>query len=222
VRLLNTAVLALLGTSLLSASGLIIVNPGFENPDISTGVFGGCTGSITGGTYIYDPAGCGQGWTFESSSGLTRNPSAFDNPVGPDGSAQSAFLQGISDFSQTITGITIGSVYTISFYATQRTCCDGSLAQTISVEFDGTILTFNGGLSTTVLPNTKGWTLYTTDPFVAQDSTAVLKFSGNYGNGDATAFVDVVTSAETVPEPGTWGLAASGIVGLIWSRRRRR
>jgi hypothetical protein len=223
MRLLNVAVLTFLGTSLLSASGLIIVNPGFENPNISVGAFGGCSGPFSGGTYIYDPTGCGQGWTFVGSSGLTRNPSAFSNPVGPDSSPQSAFLQNLGSFSQTITGINIGSIYTISFYAAQRNCCDGNLAQTISLEFDGVSLTFNGGLSTSVLPTTAGWTQYTTDPFLAQNSTAVLKFSGNYRGADSTAFVDVITSTETqtAPEPGTWALLVSGMVGLIWSRRRK-
>ena len=216
--------LTLLGSALLCASGLNIANSGFETPDISVGLFGGCSGTTTGATYIYNPTGCGQAWTFQGSSGLTRNPSGFSNPVGPDNSPQEAFLQNIADFSQTITGVNIGSLYTISFWAIQRNCCDNSFAQTVSVQFDGTPLTFNSAASTSVLPTTSGWTQYTTDSFVALNSTAVLRFSGSYAGFDATAFVDQITSTETAPtpEPGTWGLLASGLGGLIWSRRRKK
>src|SRR5204863_159178 len=108
---LNVVFLTILGSSLLCASPLSIANSGLESPDISFG-FGGCSGTTTGSIYIYDPTGCGQGWTFQGGSGLTRNPSGFNNPVGPDGSAQSAFLQNSSGtFFQSITGIDAGSLY---------------------------------------------------------------------------------------------------------------
>jgi hypothetical protein len=220
MRLFKVAVFTLVSSALLCASALTIPNSDFETPDLTSG-FGGCSGSPSGSVYIYNPTGCGQAWTFVGGSGLTRTPSAFNNPAGPDGSSQSAFLQDSSSFSQTITGIDVGSQYTLSFWALQRNCCDGSGAQTISVSFDGTALTFNNAGS--VLPSTSGWTEYTTDSFVAQDATAVLQFSGNYSGYDATAFVDQISSTESAaPEPGTWGLLASGLGGLLWSRRRKK
>jgi hypothetical protein len=222
--LLRVSLITFLGSTLLCASGLNIGNSDFETSDLSVGVFGGCSGGFSGVTYLYNATGCGQVWNFQGGSGLTRDPSAFNNPGGPDGSPQSAFLQDISDFSQTVTGIDVGSTYTLSFFAIQRTCCDGSFAQTVSLEFDGTPLTFSSGASTSVLPTTAGWTLYTTDSFVAQNATAVLRFIGNYGGADATAFVDQISSTETsaAPEPGTWGLLATGLGGLIWSLRRKK
>jgi hypothetical protein len=72
-----------------------------------------------------------------------------------------------------------------------------------------------------VLPGTVNWTQYTTDPFVTTSATAVLMFKGNNASGDSTAFVDQISS-NAVPEPGTWGLIASGLSGLIWSRRRKK
>jgi hypothetical protein len=216
---LRVSALVLLGSGLLCASGLNIGNSGFEAVDISSG-FGGCSGSITGSTYIYNPAGCGASWTFENGSGLTHSPSGFGNPLGPDGSPQSAFLQGPADFYQSITGVDVGGIYSISFYAFQRNCCDGSLAQTISVEFDGQLLTFSA--STAVLPVTSGWTLYTTDAFVATNSVGILKFSGNYKGGDASAFVDQISSTESgvAPEPGTVGLLIGGFAAMVTCRYR--
>ena len=222
MRLFNVAVVTLFGSALLCASGLTIPNSDFETPNIASGL-GGCSGSPAGGIYIYNPTGCGQSWTFVGGSGLTRTPSAFNNPTGPDSSSQSAFLQDIGSFSQTITGIDIGSQYSLSFWAIQRTCCDSSSGQTISVNFDGASLTFNSAADASVHPGTGGWTEYTTDSFVAQHASAVLRFSGSYTGYDATAFVDQITSTETAaPEPATWGLLVSGLGGLLWSRRRKQ
>jgi hypothetical protein len=220
MRLLQLTAIVFFSSALLSADSLNILNSGFEVPNLSTGVFGGCVGPISGPVYIYGATGCGAAWTFEGGSGLTQSPSAFGNPLGPDGSAQAAFLQETGDFYQTISGIDAGGLYTISFYAVQRNCCvNGNLAQTVTLTFGGATLTFNGGASTSVHPDASGWTLYTTDPFVAQGGDEVLKFNGNYTLGDATAFVDQISSTETgvVPEPGTWGLLAGGLGGLIWA-----
>lgn len=220
MRFRRISLLAFLGSTLLCASGFTISNSGFETPDLTFGL-GGCTGPISGPQYVYNPTGCGQAWSFQNNSGITRNGSAFGNPVGPDSSAQSAFLQDLGNFSQSITGLNIGSAYTVSFYAMQRTCCDASLGQTVSVQFDGVTLTFNSAADSFVHPDASGWILYTTDSFVASNSTGLLTFLGNYEGADATAFIDQIASTE-VPEPGTFGFLGAALAGLVWLRKRKK
>jgi hypothetical protein len=145
MHLLKVGLLTIFSSLLLSASSLNIVNSGFETPNISVGVHGGCAGS-GGANFVYNPSGCGQAWAFLNLSGLAHNTSAFGNPLGPDSSAQVAFLQNVSSsFSQTITGIDIGATYTISFFANERNCCGaGDLAESVSVLFRGVLGPIHG------------------------------------------------------------------------------
>src|SRR6202023_3317857 len=121
MHLLKVGLLTIFSSLLLSATSLNIVNSGFETPDISVGVHGGCAGS--GGTnFVYNPSGCGQDVVFLNLSGLVHHSSALGNPLRPNSAAQVGFLQDVSGFSQTIPGIDIGTSYTISFFTNERNC----------------------------------------------------------------------------------------------------
>lgn len=156
-------------------------NSGFETP------------ALGANQYQYNPAGAV--WTFSAQSGangsgVTANSSAFTaaNAPAPEGN-QVAFLQGVASISRTLTGLTPGANYTVTFAAAQRTG-NQSGAQTWNVTLDGTTLAkFNPGASATYFSD------YSVS-FVATATSQTLAFAGtNLNTGDNTVFIDNVRLA---------------------------
>jgi|ERR1039458_10624895 hypothetical protein len=111
---LSLSLLLLVGTGLVTSASSIPV------PDNSFEVsLGGLGGTIFGPGYTYNPTGTGVDWSFQGDSGITQNNTAWGFSNAPDGT-QVAFLQEVSDASQTISGFTSGDEYTLSFYLEQR------------------------------------------------------------------------------------------------------
>ena len=91
-----------------------VANFSFETPTQSSGAY----------AYQYNPASAG--WTFSAASGLNGSGIStnytlitYGNTTAPNGS-QVAFLQGTGTITQTLTGLTIGKLYTVTFSAAQR------------------------------------------------------------------------------------------------------
>ncbi|MCW3058512.1 MAG: hypothetical protein JWQ02_333 [Capsulimonas sp.] len=99
--------------------------------------FGFETPSVGAGNYQYAPTG--GSWTFGGSSGngsgIVANGSGFGNPNAPQG-GQAAFVQGSGKMSQTLSGLTPGAIYTVTWAAEQR---PGN-AQTWDVALDGAVI----------------------------------------------------------------------------------
>jgi fibronectin type 3 domain-containing protein len=152
-----------------------LANTGFETPSV--------------GTYQYNPSG--GSWTFtaqsgNSGSGLVANGSAFSNPNAPQG-VQAAFLQSTSTISQTVSGLTTGTVYTVTFDAAQRSNGNNG-GQTWNLTMNGTtIASFAPPQSaTSYLPYSA--------QFTATASSETLAFVGTDTNGgDNTIFLDAVS-----------------------------
>lgn len=114
---------------IVAAGGMsvIVTNSSFESP------------SLGAGKHQYNPSS--GSWTFSGNgstptgSGLCANGSAFGNPNAPQG-GQVAFLQGTGTISQTISGLTPGTTYTITFLAGQRS----GNAQTWEVKLDDSVV----------------------------------------------------------------------------------
>ena len=145
---------------------LIVLNAGFETPVVGNG------------NYQYNPSG--GSWTFGGTSGLIGNGSGFSNPNALEG-IQAAFIQYHGTISQTISGLTPGQAYTLSYFAAQR---PGN-SQTWNVKIDNTVIQTNsaGGTSYAIYAAT----------FIATAATHVLSFVGTDlgGSGD-TVFIDNV------------------------------
>jgi fibronectin type 3 domain-containing protein len=151
-----------------------LANTGFETPSV--------------GTYQYNPSG--GSWTFtaqsgNSGSGLAANGSAFSNPNAPQG-VQVAFLQGTATISQAISGLTTGTVYTVTFDAAQRTGNNGG--QTWNLTMNGTTIA-----SYAPAQSATSYVPYSVQ-FTATASSETLAFVGTDTNGgDNTIFLDTVS-----------------------------
>lgn len=166
-----------------TAAGLITVpNSGFETPVIST--------------YQYNPGG--GSWTFNSSSGISRNSSAFtkNNPAAPEGT-QVAFVQGGNgSFSQLLYGFIPGATYRITFSAAQRS---GYVGQTWNATINGTII---GSFAP---PQSATSYIDYSATFTASSGNQTLAFVGtNLNGGDNTVFIDNVRVSVTDIPYAVW------------------
>jgi hypothetical protein len=168
------------------------------------------------GTYIYDPTNV-SGWTFSGptqnaaggsyGSGVAEYGSAWNFDAATDGANQVAFLQNTATVTQTISGLTTGQQYTVSFYLEDR---PGYSSNPIIVSMGGTTL-----LSTT--PGS-GWTLYT-ETFTATAASELLSFSTNASNGDiGLSDVTVYTITSTSSYPATDSFSGSGALSSNWTQ----
>ena len=211
----------------------LITNGSFEANSFTTypGYVGGDNGFITG-------------WTSNNNnSGL--NPAAGDpfdnNGVSPDG-GNVAFLQSAGGSTATpttlyqqLTGLTIGQVYSVSFYDNSRA---NTAIPTLSLLVGGTQsnvpagpgqTTIIGGTSIyssaiTPVGGTNPYNFITTS-FTANAASEYLEFSAvsSTPGGDATALIDGV-NASAAPEPsqiGMLALVALGLGALAVKARRR-
>jgi len=155
----------------------------------------------SGSGYAYNPTGLG--WTFSNDAGVQNNGSAWGFSNAPNGAAQSAFLQvytgpasvtnntgASSSIYQSVSGLTSGDEYTLSFYLAQR---PGYAVDTVTPSIGGSPFT-------ALTPSSDTWTLYT-DTFTASGSSETLLFTANAGGGDNDAGLADV-SIVSAPEGG--------------------
>ena len=194
-----------------NSSQNLVQNSSFENPACGTGNF------------VYNPVGAS--WTFSVSSGVSGNGSGFTsgNPIAPAGS-QVAFVQESGVISQTITGLTAGQSYTVSFYAAQRAgYFSSSTYQELTVTLGSATLV--SGLK----PSSTNYQQYTYTFTPSSSGNQTLTFTGlEPTSQDETVFLDqvMVTPTTTNFTPGlnsyvyqyTANLAATTAADVLYLR----
>jgi PEP-CTERM motif len=187
----------------------------------------GSSGSY-GGTTLWDSANYNPGPTGDIGSYYSTT--IFANPVGNtwNGLAKGAgnFVAldgdfGTSPLTQTITGLTVGDTYHLSFsYAfAQQTGFDGDTVQSLTETLGGQ--TFVSDNVTLPSHGFSGWNTYGAT-ITANATTETLSFLAT-GNLPVPPFalVSNVSLTGGVPEPAAWALMIVG-VGMVGSASRRR
>jgi hypothetical protein len=164
-------------SGLVNGPGPDFANSGFETPNLGAGV------------WVYEPsgfvwAGTPNGWGMgnqATSWGAAHTGNQF------------AFMQGVATLSQTVSGLTIGNRYQVTFW-----CCTrdgdvgGNTTEPIGVLANGTpILTpFN--------PAAPGqWTEYATEAYTATSTSVTFSFQTQDPTGqDCTDLLDDVHLVE--------------------------
>lgn len=159
---------------------------------------------------LWDTTNAGNSWT----TGMAPNG---DNFVAMDGD------YGTAPITQTISGLTAGKTYTLSFlYAfAQQKGYTGDTIQSLAATLNGSPVFKSSNYS---LPSKdfSGWSTYTTT-VTATKSSEVLSFlaTGNLPVPPFALLTDVsLTSA--VPEPVTWAMMIVGLGAMGAIARRRR
>ncbi len=151
-----------------------------------------------------------------SANGLTAASPAGGAYVAADG----AF--GTDAISQTITGLTVGANYLLTFYwaAAQQQSYDGPTTESWGVTFGAS--TYN---TVTVSTPNHGFTPWRQETVVfrATSTSQVLSFlaAGAPSGVPPFSLLDGV-SLVAAPEPATWGMIVVGLTGIAFVGWRRR
>jgi len=193
---------SLMATSLVSgAASAGLINGGFEDPNISTGSFA-----------LYTTI---SGWTaadglIEIQNNVAGTPFEGDQFLELDSTRPSTIFQDVS-------GLIAGQTYELSFAFSARRDTSIALDNVLSVQWDG--LEIFNDQALTINPE---WTQYSILVTASSDINrlTIADVSSNAQNSYGVYVDDFRLTA--VPEPTSLALLGLGLVGLGFSRRKRK
>jgi hypothetical protein len=121
-----------------------------------------------------------------------------------------------SSASYTLTGLTIGTLYKVSFLQSGDNIVGSNWTYDVLID-GGTIY---AGSGTTLAAGTNPGTTISTS-FTATGNSAVLKFADTSLTDGGNVVIDNLSVA-AVPEPATWGLLVTGFALVGFAARRRQ
>jgi len=226
-RMFKTILLAAAALTSATAAHAVtelVTNGSFSAATISAGQKANFSGHVTGWgggaalTYIDAPGTADDGSYLSVYKGFPATSPDGGNFVEADGDPSYR-----SAITQTISGLTVGSQYTLTFYqgAGQQVGFTGPTTERWSVSF-GTDTQLSSLFS---LPQgaTGPWQAQTMT-FTAHATSQLLSFlaSGTPAGAPPISFLDGVSLTAAVPEPATWALMVGGFVMVGVAVRRRR
>jgi hypothetical protein len=226
LNLLACAALAAVGATAAphaAAAKEFVVNGSFEadNFNAGSGFRLGLVGNDVTGWFI--PASDGTyPWGLQNANAFSAGPAADGNQwlvLGETGAGGPSMV----DFTiqQTITGLTPGNTYTLSFDLASELDHTGAIAE---VSFlSGTKAAPADFTAPAIGPTFwNPWSAFS-EKFVATDTTAVLQFKDlaveSPLGGDVG--IDKVSITGGIPEPASWAMMLVGFGAIGWAARRR-